>query len=1183
MPHAPLSPNEEQRLAAIKSSVYLKRKRDAWMDSIVEVAKEIAGCPIALVTIVEEHRQWFLGCSGLDISGTPREQAFCAYTILSQDPLVVEDAAKDSRFKDNPLVIGEPRIRFYAGVPIFDDQLNALGSLCVIDTEPRKPPQNTIDALQKLASLINLQISSSNRHDEIMGAALDAIVTINSKGIIIEFNEPACRMFGYELNEALGSELADLIIPPSLRDAHHAGMAHYFKTGEGPVLGKRIEVPAYHSSGREFPVELAISPLTIAGERCFTAFIRDLSESHELNAKLRLMGFSIDSARDMVFWVSPDASFAYVNDAACEQLGYAREELLGMRVFDIDIMLPESSWQEHWAELRDRKAFTLESTHKSRGGRVFPVNVGCNYIEHEGKEYNCVIARDMSDYVAAKHALETSEERFRDIADAAGEYIWETDPSGVYTFVSGSIEDQLGAPAASVIATSIYENRPEEDAAELRATLSRAAANREPFQNLEFRCTHVDGGPRWQRLSGKALLDADGTVIGFRGMGLDVTQFKVAGMQSRRLADLQAIARSTASGFLERDNLENACAYLLSSTAQHLDADRAYILAHTDETIESIHAWQADGSHRDLPNDLTLGDTSLFTQIPDGDTKCAISITIPIDTDDQIQVLYEGCGAPNPLDAQETDLLIGIVRGMGQAMERTRRKVELLSATQQLEHALELAEQASRSKSAFLAHMSHELRTPLTSVLGFTEILQQGALTTEQRDTLLSRIHNSGSALLSIINSILDLSKIESDTLEIRTESASVSVVIRSAANTVIPTMNNAGLDFSIYIGEGVPESCLLDPVRVFQILTNLLNNAANYTDVGSVKLTVEGSGGVLRFLITDTGKGIAPNMQANIFEAFDRGSEGPESSGTGLGLAIVRRLVSLMEGTISVTSNVGEGSEFTIGIPVRDASEAMITPGVVDLNQTLELPQQSTVVSKQALEGVTILLVEDSPMVSEVVEYFLKDRGAHVVTRINGQEAIDTLIDDQLSVDIVLMDMQMPVLDGYQATRVLRQQRYRKPIIALTAHGLQHDRERCIAAGCDDYISKPVDPELLASACLRWATASVRAVQSSSREVPAEDSGIDPMQELRDRYRVHLREEAVQLAHQPELTDVEAIRKRVHKLAGSAGNFGFTQVTEAARACETAIRSGDDDETIARLLGALIDAINAGLTESTD
>ena len=1157
---------------------------DPWSDNMARSAALMLDCPIAIVSIVDRDRQWFLGSEGLDILSTPREQAFCAYTILSDEPLIVPDAAADPRFADNPLVTEPPHIRFYAGVPVRDESGHAIGSLCVIDTKPREMDDRLIQGLGSLGELVSSHVATAKRHRATLSASLDAIITIDAEGTVTEFNEPAGQIFGYEVSDAIGSPLAELIVPPSLRDAHRAGMKRYLATGEGPVLGQRIEITAMRSDGTEFPVELTISPVTIDGKQSFTAFIRDLSETHELNAALRLTRFTVENAPDAMFWVAPDASFADVNAAACESLGYTREELLGMRVFDIDgTMFPEA-WDRHWADLAKKGELVVESRHVRRDGSSFPVEVSCNFLQHEGRELNCVIARDMTDRRAAELALSRSEARFRDIASATGECVWETNTEGAFTYLSDAFEAQLGRPAAEAIGGSIFECYESDSGTRLRALFERAYSERLPFRNSELRAVHADGGQRWQRLTGKAVFDPGGRHIGFRGMALDVTSFKLAGERQRRVSEFQSLARSVISMFLDPSQFEIAIATILARGGRFFGASQGVALEWQGESWALVEGWRSDPAS-ETPwvdaSDLSEEDGLIATTMYSGEgAPFLLTITVPVDGGRGWLLRFARETPFEPLDDGLAELVLSVSTGLGHAVERVNRKLELERSAQRLEEALKEAQAANDAKTSFLAHMSHEIRTPLTAVLGFSRILRSGNQETQTQSELLEKIDSNGRSLLSIINTILDLSKIESGRASARLESTSMRSVLTLAGHAVAGTAADKALAFEIHVGEGVPESIRSDQIRLVQILTNLLSNAVKYTDRGRFDLYVyrgEDTGdGTLRFTIRDTGPGIAPDHLDRVFDAFDRAAASGDGGGTGLGLAIVGKLVSLLGGEVRAESEVGSGSTFTFWIPLLDPSEAALDPGRFELGSGPSREDQDATTSR--LDGMRVMLVEDSEHVREVVEYFLRDRGAQVRICRHGGEAVEALLEHGETPDIILMDMQMPVMDGYEATRRLRLGGMRRPIIALTAHGLQHERDRCLAAGCDDYISKPVDPEILAGACLRLFTPR----PDQERVEPRADTEPDPvpssMADLQQRFRLHLRDELDYLCGPARSEAHDAVRRRVHKLAGAAGNLGFPGTTEAARAAEKTIHAGGSDEEILGALDALADVIREEL-----
>ncbi len=563
------------------------------------MASVLSECPIGLVSVVDSDRQWFCGSVGTELVETPREHAFCGHTILADAPLVVDDATLDDRFRDNPLVTGAPGIRFYAGVPIVESGGERIGTVCVLDTRPRTLEPSRLESLRGVARLVSLQLSSSRRHEAILEASLDAIISIDSSSRVIEFSQAAEQMYGYSREEALGASLAELIIPPAYREAHAAGMARYKATGHGPVLGTRIEITSIRRSGEEFPVELAISPVTIDGESCFTAFIRDLTEQKRLHKALEFTRFTVDQTADSIFWIARDARVIDCNPAASERLGYSREELLGSTVFDIDTDMPADSWDSHWEELSTSGSLLLDSHHRRKDGRTFPVEVSCNHVVHDGEEFNCVIVRDVSDRRRAELALHASEERFRDIATAAGEYIWETDTEGRYTFVTEPVEDLLGRSREALIGHRPFQFMPEGEAAKMEAVFEHSRRARDPFRAVEHRSLHSSGAERWQSLSGKAVYDTEDRFCGYRGLGLDVTELRVASAMRRRRTELLRIARETMGRLLEPDQFSAAMCHLLTEVGSFTGATRAYVAGHDGSSCTLESPWLPDDGPAD--------------------------------------------------------------------------------------------------------------------------------------------------------------------------------------------------------------------------------------------------------------------------------------------------------------------------------------------------------------------------------------------------------------------------------------------------------------------------------------------------------------------------------------------------------------------------------------------------------
>jgi two-component system sensor histidine kinase/response regulator len=386
------------------------------------------------------------------------------------------------------------------------------------------------------------------------------------------------------------------------------------------------------------------------------------------------------------------------------------------------------------------------------------------------------------------------------------------------------------------------------------------------------------------------------------------------------------------------------------------------------------------------------------------------------------------------------------------------------------------AEAASRAKSDFLANMSHEIRTPMNSILGMAYLTLKTDLTPKQHN-YLEKIHYSGQHLLGIINDILDFSKIEAGKLRIETVDLKLYEVIENITNMLVGKAAEKGLALDFQIDAGIPAHLRGDPLRLGQVLINYVSNAIKFTETGGVtihamKIEENASNVLLRFDVSDTGIGISEEGIANLFQLFQQAdtSTTRKFGGTGLGLAISKQLSELMGGAVGVESEVGKGSTFWFTASLEKA-----LPLSVDCNETdTQLFQEQDV--RKAICGAKILLVEDNSFNQLVATDMLENAGVVVMIAINGKEAIDML--RQQSFDCVLMDMQMPEMDGLEATRRIRADDAiaETLIIAMTANTRSEDRKSCIAAGMDDLLTKPILPDLLYATLANWLTNGARS-----------------------------------------------------------------------------------------------------------
>ncbi len=397
--------------------------------------------------------------------------------------------------------------------------------------------------------------------------------------------------------------------------------------------------------------------------------------------------------------------------------------------------------------------------------------------------------------------------------------------------------------------------------------------------------------------------------------------------------------------------------------------------------------------------------------------------------------------------------------------------------TQTLKEVATRAEQASVAKSEFLANMSHELRTPLTSILGYAETFLTGDTCnnmSEEQSYAVNTIIKSGNHLLNVINQILDLSKIEAGKLVIERLWCSPQEICDDIISTMAVKANEKGIALELNVEEGIPIEFKTDPLRLKQILINLVGNAIKFTTDGAVTLRVETTDieGIPFFKmgVRDTGIGIRPEKLKAIFEPFTQadGSLTRRFGGTGLGLTVSKRLAEQLGGDITADSIENKGSLFTLLLPVGNTRRSPDS-----ICYTGEAKTETETVDVDRPLDYRILLAEDEKVNQFFVSAMLKKAGAKVDVADDGKTAYEKIMEEFQSgtpYDIVLMDMQMPEMDGYQATTLLRQGGYQNPIIALTAHAMEGDRKKCTDAGCTDYTTKPIRKQVLFDLIHHWA-----------------------------------------------------------------------------------------------------------------
>jgi signal transduction histidine kinase len=391
-------------------------------------------------------------------------------------------------------------------------------------------------------------------------------------------------------------------------------------------------------------------------------------------------------------------------------------------------------------------------------------------------------------------------------------------------------------------------------------------------------------------------------------------------------------------------------------------------------------------------------------------------------------------------------------------MDRLNRQLD--ASARRSNHLAQEAMDACKAKSQFLATMSHEIRTPMNSILGFSELLAEEPLSDSQKE-YVQLIRNSSNTLLTLINDILDFSKIEAGKLSVEKTETPLYILLEEMESMFRPPASAKGLELAVLQCEELPKTIQTDPVRIRQCLINLINNAIKFTQQGHIYVNVsrklQQDKTFIQFDVEDTGIGIPLDKQVKIFELFSQADNATSQKygGTGLGLTISRKLAEMLGGELTVISQPGVGSVFTMTIDAGRVGEQKSWNKYEQAEEVQNAPQPNPIPVNNGT-AQKILLAEDNPVNQQLMQVLLKKMGYTVTLVDNGKLAVEAL--ENGSFDIVLMDIQMPEMNGLEATRSIRQKGYKIPVVAITANALKGDREQCLEAGCDDYLPKPVD-----------------------------------------------------------------------------------------------------------------------------
>jgi len=478
----------------------------------------------------------------------------------------------------------------------------------------------------------------------------------------------------------------------------------------------------------------------------------------------------------------------------------------------------------------------------------------------------------------------------------------------------------------------------------------------------------------------------------------------------------------------------------------------------------------------------------------------------------------------------------------------------------QLREANRKLENVTQAKSDFLANMSHEIRTPLTAILGYAETLKYEDTTPQTTEEAINSILKNGQHLQHIISDILDLTKIEANKLEIETFTISPIALLYEFETLISLYAKSKNLDFSITLTPPLPEKINTDPIRLKQILLNLCNNAIKFTQHGSIKMIVTylADDQMLQIEVRDTGIGLTEEQQQRVFQPFTQAdtSTTRQFGGTGLGLSLSQKLAHMLGGDINLKSTTNKGSSFTLTIKAGDVANEKLIESMEGLNKYKQLTPRNPA-SMPILKG-KILLAEDTIDNQRLFSIQIKRTGAELHIANNGAEAIDAVKKEHF--DLILMDMQMPVMDGLEAVRKIRLLGFTTPIIALTANAFTEFRDKCIKAGCNDYLSKPVDWQQFRQTISNYLGFEelTEAVNPLYSQLVSEDAEFE---EIVDGFLQKIPKTKTDIEDCFSTGEWERCRVRLHELKGLGGAMGYPELSQIVKNIEILIKNEDYEQ----------------------
>ncbi|RKS97526.1 response regulator [Chryseobacterium defluvii] len=998
----PIPENEEERIKKLEFFDLLNLGKDPQLDVFAEVACLVCNCSASLIAMMERDTQTIQSCVGLPVDFVDRENTICQYSIATGEVLVINDTSLDERSCYNQMM-KDAGVRFYAGVPLKDDEGYVLGTLCVIDFEPKTISDEQLGMLIKIGEAVTKMLMGKRKNiqaeyfEQTFSISNNLICVLDNHLMIKDVNPSFEKTFGLKKQQAQDQNFLTLL-------GEHC-----------PMLRAQVETFPETQEEFKFTTSTIVDQSSIIIEwslkqnqdrseiLCFGINITHLIEEKiKLESSERRFRSFFENAIGLMSMHDMEGYILAVNEKGRETLHYGADEIKGLNLKDL---VPEKNWallEQYIQRINENKEdFGTMILKTKEGEEMIWMYHNMVEINEDGNPYVISTALNVTermmlerDLVYAKKMLEQTNA----VAQVGG---WEINLKTGSVFWSQSTKDihkmdKTFEPNFES-AVGFYEGESKD---RIKFLFDRAVNKGIPYDE-ELQLIRNDGEVIWVRVKGIPEFE-DGVCTKIFGIIQDIDAFKKVYLE---LAQKEAMLQS----FIN---------YVPAPVAM-LDKDLNY--------LSVSRSWKDEFQM----NNIELIGKSMFTvsQVPEERRKIyeeALEGKAYKNENMAIDAIHKDGKQHYNLEVRPWYLSGDSIGGI---IISAQNITNVIKTNEELKKAKDLADIASKAKSEFLANMSHEIRTPLNGVIGFSDLLLKTPLN-EVQTQYLNYINESGENLLNIINDILDFSKIESGKMDLLIEKSNIYDLVGQVVNVILYQSQKKNIELLLNIEQGLPKTIWVDESRLKQVLINLLGNAVKFTEQGEIELKVEkldlnDKNMTLRFAVRDTGIGIPVEKQQHIFDAFtqENSSVSKRYGGTGLGLTISNNILKYMGSKLSLNSELQKGSVFyfDIEVPYEMASH--------DEDEDLRLNK--------------VLIVDDNENNRIILQHMLAYKNIDSKLAANGMEALQILMRGE-RFDVILMDYHMPVISGLETIEKIKElfntQGEHSPLIVLHTSSEEHD-----------------------------------------------------------------------------------------------------------------------------------------------